>query len=292
MEVISRKEAIEKGLKMYFTGKPCKYGHVAERRVDGGCLECGRGRNKAYREQNREYFKEYREQNKEYLKEYREQNKEYFKEYGERNKEHIKEYKKEYYEQNKEYIKEYKKEHYEQNKEHFKERNKEYYEQNKEYFKERNKEYYGQNREYFKKYREQNREQYNERRRDSYASDGNFKTSIICRSMLRRTLNATSSTKDSRTYELLGYCNEQLKTSIESKFLEGMSWDNYGVWHIDHIYPVMRYIKDGVEDPSIINALDNLIPMWAEHNKEKSERTLEEYLDDRRDLVELYGRFL
>ena len=59
-----------------------------------------------------------------------------------------------------------------------------------------------------------------------------------------------------------------------------------------HICPVIRYIRDGVENPSIINALDNLIPMWAEHNIEKNERTLEEYLDDRKDLVELYGRFL
>lgn len=226
MAVISRKEAIEKGLKAYFTGRPCKYGHVAERRVSNrACLECEEKYSKGYYEQNKEYFKEYYEQNKEQIKEYREQNKERIKEY-----------------------------------------NKEYYEQNK--------------------------GQFNKRRRDRYATDDNFKTLILCRSMLQRTLKATNSTKDTRTYEMLGYCNEQLKESVESKFLEGMSWNNYGDWHVDHIYPMVRYIKDGIKDPAIINALDNLIPMWAEHNKEKSERTLEEYLDDRRDLVELYGRFL
>lgn len=260
MVVISREEAIERGLKTYFTGEPCKYGHVAERRVDNsGCLECRRERSKEYREQNKEYVKEY---NKEYMK---------------RNKEHIKEYKKEYYEQNKEYYKEY---------------NKKYMERNKEYLEEYNKEYYERNKEYFKDYREQNKERINERRRDSYATDDNFKNSVLCRNMLGRILKATNYTKDTRTYEMLGYCNEQLKESVESKFLEGMSWDNYGDWHIDHIYPVARYIKDCVEDPSIINALDNLIPMWAEHNIEKSDRTLEEYLGDRKDLVELYGRFL
>ena len=260
MVVISREEAIERGLKTYFTGEPCKHGHVAGRRVDNsGCLECRRERSKEYRERNKEYVKEY------------------WKEYYEQNKDHIKEYKKEYYEQNREYYKEYWKE---------------YYEQNKECLKEHYKEYYEQNREYFKEYREQNKEKINERRRDSYATDDNFKTSVLCRNMLGGTRRATDSTKDTRAYEMLGYCNEQLKDSIESKFLEGMSWDNYGDWHIDHIYPVTRYIKDGIEDPSIINALDNLIPMWAEHNKEKRERTLEEYLDDRKDLVELYGRFL
>lgn len=41
MKVITKKEAKEKGLKRYFTGKPCKHGHVAERHVGtGGCIPC------------------------------------------------------------------------------------------------------------------------------------------------------------------------------------------------------------------------------------------------------------
>ena len=40
-EIISRKEAKSRGLKKYFTGKPCKHGHIAERYVDGGgCKDC------------------------------------------------------------------------------------------------------------------------------------------------------------------------------------------------------------------------------------------------------------
>ena len=42
IEIISRKEAKERGLKRYFTGKPCKHGHIAERGVLSGCLECHR----------------------------------------------------------------------------------------------------------------------------------------------------------------------------------------------------------------------------------------------------------
>lgn len=228
MEVISRKEAIEKGLKVYFTGKPCKYGHVAERYVSiGYCVECSRVREQRdkRKEYRKKYYKNNAEQKKEWQKQWREENPEYNKQYYNDNKEVINEYDKHY-------------------------------------------------------------------RRLRYATDEDFKTSRICRNMLKRTLKATSSTKGSRTYELLGYCNEELKTSIESKLLPGMTWDSYGDWHIDHIYPVARHIRDGVEDPDIINALDNLMPMWAEHNLEKGDRTLEEYLDDRKDLVELYGRFL
>lgn len=41
MEVISKKEAKEKGLDFYFTGVPCKRGHLAVRKVNkGACTEC------------------------------------------------------------------------------------------------------------------------------------------------------------------------------------------------------------------------------------------------------------
>src|SRR5919205_1500981 len=42
-EIISRDEALARGLKRYFTGKPCRAGHVAERYSgNGGCTECHR----------------------------------------------------------------------------------------------------------------------------------------------------------------------------------------------------------------------------------------------------------
>lgn len=41
MEIITKKHAKELGLVRYFTGKPCKKGHVAERHVKtGGCIPC------------------------------------------------------------------------------------------------------------------------------------------------------------------------------------------------------------------------------------------------------------
>jgi predicted Fe-S protein YdhL (DUF1289 family) len=40
VEIITRKQAIEQGLKRYFTGKPCKRGHVDERYVTRGCIAC------------------------------------------------------------------------------------------------------------------------------------------------------------------------------------------------------------------------------------------------------------
>ena len=52
--VISRKEAKAKGLKKYFTGRPCKRGHVAEYYVTGPCVICSAARTKAFVAANRE----------------------------------------------------------------------------------------------------------------------------------------------------------------------------------------------------------------------------------------------
>ena len=47
MEIISRQEAQAKGLKRYFTGEPCKNGHVAERQTSNStCMECARFKDK------------------------------------------------------------------------------------------------------------------------------------------------------------------------------------------------------------------------------------------------------
>lgn len=59
----SPKEAKTLGLDRYYTGKPCKQGHVAERRVrDRGCVECGAVKQRAHYERNRdEYLKRQRD---------------------------------------------------------------------------------------------------------------------------------------------------------------------------------------------------------------------------------------
>ena len=66
--ILSREQAKELGLKTYFTGKPCKHGHVSNRTVsEGKCQECERLRssnryknNAEYRTKNIEKIKEYR----------------------------------------------------------------------------------------------------------------------------------------------------------------------------------------------------------------------------------------
>jgi len=56
MQIITRREAREKGLSRYFTGKPCKHGHLSERTVPNKrCMACHRERqNKSYVRKPRE----------------------------------------------------------------------------------------------------------------------------------------------------------------------------------------------------------------------------------------------
>lgn len=83
--------------------------------------------------------------------------------------------------------------------------------------------------------------------------------------MVRRVLSA----KTERTSIYLGYSTTDLREHLERQFTKGMSWDNYGEWHIDHIYPVSLFISDGETDPSKINCLSNLRPLWAKENLSK-----------------------
>ena len=36
----TREEAKRTGAKYYFTGQPCKHGHIAARKTKGACVEC------------------------------------------------------------------------------------------------------------------------------------------------------------------------------------------------------------------------------------------------------------
>lgn len=86
------------------------------------------------------------------------------------------------------------------------------------------------------------------------------------------TIKRLGTSKEGKTNELLGYSALDLKEHIEKQFTYGMSWNNWGEWHIDHIKPVSRFDKS--EKMSIINSLDNLQPLWAKDNLTKSNKLL------------------
>ena len=55
----TRQEAKATGSKYYFTGEPCKHGHVAPRKTKGICVECMKIEWRQAAEKRVEYFREY-----------------------------------------------------------------------------------------------------------------------------------------------------------------------------------------------------------------------------------------
>jgi hypothetical protein len=180
-----------------------------------------------------------------------------------------KKYMSEYYENNKESWIEYLKK--SSNSENFKEKQKEYVDKNKDKVKEYQKEYRIKNKENLK----QKRKKYNKiralRHKERYENDIDYRIRKIHRNILKSFLRRVKmGPKKDHTSKLLGYSYSEFRTHIESLFLDGMNWFNHGEWHIDHIRPISSFDLD--TDPSIVNALDNLQPLWAIDNMKKSNK--------------------
>jgi hypothetical protein len=67
----------------------------------------------------------------------------------------------------------------------------------------------------------------------------------------------------------LGMSIEDFRLYIEKLFVEDMTWDNYGEWHIDHIKPLSAF--DLTDDEQVKEAChySNLQPLWALDNMKK-----------------------
>jgi len=185
-----------------------------------------------------------------------------------------KEYQKEYYLKNKEKLKEYQKEYELNNKEKIKERQKEYYLKNKEKLKEYNEEYYSNNKEklkeYKKEYRLNNKDKRNEYYKQRRKTDPLFKLSGNISSLIRISIKNQGYSKRSKTYKILGCTFEEFKIHLDKQFTKGMTWENQGEWHLDHIYPV-SLAED--EDHLIkLNHYTNFQPLWAIDNLVKGNK--------------------
>jgi hypothetical protein len=74
------------------------------------------------------------------------------------------------------------------------------------------------------------------------------------------------------TEELLGCTVEFLRGWLESQFVCGMSWKNYGKWHVDHIVPCAKFDLALELDQKKCFSYTNLQPLWAMDNHMKGKR--------------------
>ena len=67
---------------------------------------------------------------------------------------------------------------------------------------------------------------------------------------------------DNSTSFLL-YTIDELIKHLEDKFTDGMTWENYGKWHIDHIIPDCSFEYTSIQDEEFQKcwSLKNLQPL-------------------------------
>ena len=155
--------------------------------------------------------------------------------------------------------KEYRKKHYENNKEKYAERWQKYYKKNAEHLRERAVEW-GRNN--LDKRRISDR-----KRRDNPG----FRLSQNMSRSIRQSLFRFNG-KGRKPWEpLVGYTKKELIKHLEKQFQPGMTWENYGEWHIDHIIPILvfNFTSPDHDDFKRCWALENLQPLWAGENISK-----------------------
>jgi len=133
-------------------------------------------------------------------------------------------------------------------------------------------------REYHTKWREENREPLNEYKRiyekTKKDSDPSYRLASYTRTAIYTCLKERNINKYNNTFDLLPYTLEQLINHLEGKFQEGMTWDNYGQWHLDHIKPMSSFVFKNPEDKKFQEcwSLNNLQPLWGQENLSKGSK--------------------
>jgi hypothetical protein len=106
--------------------------------------------------------------------------------------------------------------------------------------------------------------------RERRLRDPLYRLRAVLRNQLRYILKRKSVPKKCSVLNLIGCSVSQLKLHIESLWKEGMTWENHGKWHIDHIRPCISFdFSDPAEQAKCFH-FSNLQPLWAEENQRKS----------------------
>jgi hypothetical protein len=176
-----------------------------------------------------------------------------------------------YYQDNKEKKTEYYKKYREDNKE----KRKKYYQENKEILKEKRKKYIEKNKEKRREYLNEYQKKYIFNRRKI---DPLFKFRINIRSLIKGSFKRGTNqfTKKAKTETILCCTIEEFINYIQSKFTKGMTLENHGEWHLDHIIPLATATTE--EEIIKLNHYTNFQPLWAEENLSKSDKIIDQQL--------------
>lgn len=126
-------------------------------------------------------------------------------------------------------------------------------------------------------YRQRNPEKVREYERQHRRNNKNARLAHCLRSRLREALYGRA--KNGSAVQLLGCSLSDAIAFIESQFLPGMTWDNWGQgrrdqrrWHIDHIKPLSSFDLSNPEQLAAACHHTNMRPLWCDENWSKGNR--------------------
>jgi len=134
------------------------------------------------------------------------------------------------------------------------------------------KEFYLKNPDKRKEYRKNYKKRKQEQRKERRKTDPIFVIINNVRCRIYKYLNKNNITKKNKTFDLVGCQPFELKQYLEKKFIDEMSWENKGKWHIDHIIPLSSAKTE--EELYKLCHYTNLQPLWAEDNIKKGNKIL------------------
>jgi hypothetical protein len=128
---------------------------------------------------------------------------------------------------------------------------------------------------YMRNYRKQNRLKILLQIKTRRENDPNFKMRNTLRSRIWTVLKRKNTTKLLSTLTLLGVDNvETVIKHIEKQFKNGMTWNNHGEWHLDHIKPCASFdLTCPVQQLACFN-YKNLQPLEAFENMSKGAKII------------------
>jgi hypothetical protein len=177
-----------------------------------------------------------------------------------------------------------KKEDYWKNREYILKRCKAYREKNKETLRAKYKKYYYENHEKMlasaartrnKRRKERSLKQYQYKKK-RLKTDIAFKLTERIRSRIHLCLKRHKTIKSQEFRTLLGTNDMQvIWDHLQKQFKKGMTKENHGLWHIDHIRPISSFDLTKPEQQIKCFHYTNLQPLWAKENLSKGSKTNE-----------------
>ena len=81
-----------------------------------------------------------------------------------------------------------------------------------------------------------------------------------------------NNSKTGSAIKLLGCSILEFKVYLEAQFQPGMTWENYGQWHLDHKYPLSKFDLTNEKELKIACHYTNIQPLWATDNIKKGNK--------------------